>query len=285
LNRTRFVAEVSSNHNQNLQRCLDFVDTAAEIGCDAVKFQLFRIDQLFAPEILHRSESHRKRKEWELPIDFIGPIKRRCETLGIGFGCTPFYLGAVKTLKPFVAFLKIASYELLWEPLLACAAGSGCSVVLSTGMADIIEIDTAVRTIRNKGCEHLELLHCVSGYPVGAKDCNLKAIETLRERFRCPVGWSDHSVDPGVILRAVHRWEASSVEFHLDLEGKGAEFQTGHCWLPDDIQKVIALVRTGEESDGTGEKLPTQAEVEDRQWRTDPEDGLRPLQKVRSDWR
>lgn len=70
----RFIAEVSSNHNLSLERCLEFVDAAARIGCDAVKFQLFRIDQLFAPEILSRSESNRQRKQWELPLGFRRPL-------------------------------------------------------------------------------------------------------------------------------------------------------------------------------------------------------------------
>src|SRR5215468_5222198 len=84
----RFMSEVSSNHARDLGRCLDFIDVSAEIGCDAVKFQLFRVNEIFAPEILSRSEKHRTRKNWELPEGFVGPIAERCERRGVTFCCT-----------------------------------------------------------------------------------------------------------------------------------------------------------------------------------------------------
>ena len=119
----KFIAEVSSNHAQDLGRSLAFVDCAAECGFDAVKFQLFRVAQLFAPEILAKSPQHSKRVAWELPLEHLEPIARRCREKGVDFSCTPFYLEAVEELEPHVAFYKIASYELLWTDLLkACAA-------------------------------------------------------------------------------------------------------------------------------------------------------------------
>ena len=87
-------------------------------GCDAVKFQLFRIAELFAPEILAKSPQHRARAAWELPVAHIAPLARRAAEQGIRFSCTPFYLEAVQELEPHVAFYKIASYELLWTGLL-----------------------------------------------------------------------------------------------------------------------------------------------------------------------
>ena len=87
-----FIAEVSSNHNQSLDRCLQFVDTAKDIGCDSVKFQLFRVEKLFAPQILKKSERHLSRKKWELPLEFIPKIADRCNELDISFACTPFIL-------------------------------------------------------------------------------------------------------------------------------------------------------------------------------------------------
>lgn len=123
-----FVAEVSSNHNRDLERCLGFIDKAADIGCDAVKFQLFRVEELFAPEILAKSEKHRKRKAWELPVEFLPALAARCHEAGIQFVCTPFYLDAVEELLPHVAFCRIASYELLWHALLIACAGTGNAV-------------------------------------------------------------------------------------------------------------------------------------------------------------
>ena len=104
-------------------RALAFVDAAADAGCDAVKFQLFKIDRMFAPEILARSAKHRARAQWELPRAHLAPLAEHCARRGIQFSCTPFYLEAVAELLPFVDFYKIASYELLVTPLLeACAA-------------------------------------------------------------------------------------------------------------------------------------------------------------------
>ncbi|MEW6659538.1 MAG: N-acetylneuraminate synthase family protein [Thermodesulfobacteriota bacterium] len=280
-----FVAEVSSNHHQDLSRALRFIDQAAAIGCQSVKFQLFKIHQLFAPEILARSPEHRSRQAWELPPEFLPVLSARCRDQGLKFGCTPFYLAAVAELYPLVDFYKIASYELLWEDLLKECAQTGKEVILSTGMATLPEIQQAVATLRRSGCENFTLLHCVSGYPAPPAECNLAALETLRRKFHCPVGWSDHSVNPGVIYRAVHRWGASLVEFHLDLEGEGEEFQTGHCWLPAQIKAVIQTVAQGRQADGNGHKVPSPSELPDRDWRADPADGLRPFRKIRELWR
>lgn len=283
-NVTPFVAEVSSNHHQDLARCLQFVDVAADIGCSAVKFQLFQIAQLFAPEILAKSPAHRARQAWELPVEFLPEIAGRCHQRQLLFACTPFYLDAVEDLLPYVDTYKIASYELLWDALLQACGQTQKPVVLSTGMATMDEIDHAVSVILKAGCRNLTLLHCCSGYPTPVTDCNLRAIATLRHRWLLPVGWSDHSGSPAVIVRAVHRWQAAMVEFHLDLDGTGDEFKTGHCWLPEQIAPVIATIRQGERADGDGVKAPQLCEEADRAWRRDPSDGLRPLLATREAW-
>ena len=276
-----FIAEVSSNHHRDLDRCCAFIDTAAEIGCHAVKFQLFKIDQLFAPEILQKSAVHRQRREWELPEEFLPELAERCRRVGIKFSCTPFYLEAVEQLLSHVDFYKIASYELLWDDLLVACAQTGKPVVLSTGMATRGEIAHAVQTLSHAGCSEITLLHCVSSYPTPVNECNLAAIETLRNAFDCATGWSDHSVSPAVIRRAVHRWQATVVEFHLDLDGQGEEFGAGHCWLPEQMKTVIAEIRAGFSADGNGEISVAPSEAVDREWRADPVDGLRPLQGIR----
>lgn len=280
---TRFVSEVSSNHSRDLARCLEFVDRSAEIGCDAVKFQLFRVRELFAQEALSKYEHLRTREAWELPVHFLKPIAERCTERNIEFGCTPFYLEAVEELEPYVAFYKVASYELLWDDLIKGCAATGKPLVISTGMADMEEISHAVEVARIAGCTNLTLLQCVSGYPTPINECNLAAMEVLRRAFHCSVGWSDHSVQASVIHRAVHRWGASFVEFHLDLDGSGDEYKTGHCWLPSQIAEVIEGVRTASRADGDGTKKPMSAELPDRDWRADPVDGLRPLRPKRAE--
>ncbi len=281
---TQFIAEVSSNHHRDLARCFDFIDTAARIGCDAVKFQLFKIDQLFAPEILAKSETHSQRKGWELPLDFLPELARRSHDQGIQFSCTPFYLDAVAELEPHVDFYKIASYELLWDDLIRACARTGKPLILSTGMATLPEIQHAVATARDANCAELTVLHCISGYPTPQGECNLAAIDTLRTACGSAVGWSDHSVSSAVLYRAIHAWSASTIEFHLDLDGEGEEFATGHCWLPAQMQTVIDNVRLGRSADGNGDKQPAPSELPDRDWRADPTDGLRPLRKIRADW-
>lgn len=282
---TQFIAEASSNHARDLGRALAFVDAAAEAGCDAVKFQLFEIDRMFAPEILARSAKHRARRDWELPLSHLAPLAERCLSKRIAFACTPFHLDAVAALAPHVSFYKIASYELLYAPLLEACAASGKPVILSTGMATLAEIVEAAAVLKRAGARDITLLHCVSAYPAPPSEANLSAIETIRNATGCNAGWSDHTRSPAVIERAVHRWHAAAVEFHLDLDGQGAEYAAGHCWLPDEIAPVIARIRLGETADGTGFKEPQPSEAGDREWRADPEDGMRPLRHVREAWK
>jgi N-acetylneuraminate synthase len=279
-----FIAEASSNHGRDLSRALGFVDAAADAGCDAVKFQLFKIDRMFAPEILSRSEKHRARKDWELPLAHLEPLAHRCRERNILFSCTPFYVEAVEELAPYVDFYKIASYELMVSPLLEACAAKGRPVVLSTGMATMEEIVAAAETLKGAGASDITLLHCVSAYPTPVADANLSAIEAIRAATGCTVGWSDHTRKPCVIERAVHRWGASAVEFHLDLDGEGAEYAAGHCWLPEEIAPVIARIRESLAADGTGHKSSQPSEADDREWRADPSDGMRPLLHVRREW-
>src|ERR1700743_1495079 len=203
-NQTIFIAETSSNHGRDLDRALAFVDAAADCGCDAVKFQLFQIDKMFAPEILSASPQHRARRQWELPVAHLAPLAERCKERGIQFSCTPFYLDAVRELAPFVDFYKVASYELLVTPLLEACARSGKPVVLSTGMATIEGIGAAADTLKKAGASDITLLHCVSAYPTPVEEANLSAIAAIREATGCKTGWSDHTRKASALERAVH---------------------------------------------------------------------------------
>lgn len=276
-----FIAEASSNHGRDLKRALAFVDAAADAGCDAVKFQLFKIDRMFAPEILRQSPKHRQRAEWELPLAHLKPLAEHCLARKIQFSCTPFYLEAVAELEPYVDFYKVASYELLVTDLLRACARTGKPIVLSTGMSTMEEIAAAAATLKQAGARDVTLLHCVSAYPTPAAEANLAAIAAIGAATGLPVGWSDHTRRPAVIERAVHHWGARVVEFHLDLDGEGAEYAAGHCWLPDEIAPVIARIRESLVADGQGFKGPQPSELSDREWRADPSDGMRPLRHVR----
>ena len=103
----KFIAEVSSNHHQDLERCYRFIDVAASIGCDAVKFQLFKLEELFSKEAIRARPEFEERKKWELPVEFLPKLKSRCVEVGLEFSCTPFYLTAVHELKPYVNFSRL----------------------------------------------------------------------------------------------------------------------------------------------------------------------------------
>ncbi len=285
-----FIAEVSSNHNGNLNRCLTFVEEAKKCGCDGVKFQLFKIDELFAKEVINLKPEISKRKDWELPVKFLPEISKKCKELDIKFICTPFYLEGVDELEPYVDAYKIASYELLWHKLFEKCAKTRKPVIFSTGMATIDEVKNAFDALVGNGCKDITVLQCASNYPVLPDQCNLAAIGTMRRiikaspEVRIRFGWSDHSVNEGVIFRAVHRWDAKMIEFHFDLDGKGAEYGIGHCWLPERASKLIKMVCDGFAADGNGKKEPQEVELDERNWRADPKDGLRPLKQTRIEW-
>lgn len=284
----KFIAEVSSNHNRDLHRCKEFIEKASDIGCQGVKFQLFKIAKLFAPEILSKSPEHRRRRDWELPAEFVPVLSEYAHRYGLQFSCTPFYLEAVKELEPYVDFYKIASYELLWKDLFVECANTSKPLIFSTGMATINEIKTALCCMKDLKSKDITLLKCTSAYPTPYNEANLSAINTLKREliefsqvFNLKFGYSDHTVSPHVITRAIHHYGCNVIEFHLDLDGRGEEFKSGHCWLPTKMKDLIDNIRMDFETDGNGIIGPTKSEMKDREWRADPEDGLRPLKNVR----
>jgi sialic acid synthase SpsE len=277
----RFIAELGSNHNRDPARMRALVKASAAAGCEAVKLQVFRVDDLFAPEALAANPALSERKAWEFPLELLPDVRAACDDAGLALGATPFGLWAVEALAGHVDFFKVASYELLWHDLLRACADTAKPLVVSTGMASEDEVAGAVEAVGGA----LTLLHCVSGYPTPPAQANLSAIETLRERFGCPVGWSDHTGSDEVVVRAVARWHASDVELHLDLDGTGYEAGE-HNWTQARIAQVRAAAETARpapdsELDGDGRKLPQPIEQPDVPWRADPSDGLRPLRALR----
>ncbi|MEY2513155.1 MAG: hypothetical protein QOJ89_513 [bacterium] len=281
----RFIAEIGSNHNRDADRAFQLVDECADAGAGAVKIQVFRIDDLFAAEIIAERPELAARSGWEFPLDLLAPLAQHAHERGLAFGATPFGLWAVDAVAEHVDFLKVASYELLWHDLLRACAQTGKPLIVSTGMAAETEIDAAVEAIGDD-CAQLTLLHCVSAYPTPVQQCNLAAIQTLRARYGCPAGWSDHSAEATIVERAVRRWGAAEIELHVDLADEAGHEAGPHNWTPERLAATIAAcegppLRDAAAADGDGVKRPMAAELHDVPWRADPSDGLRPLRTTR----
>ena len=148
-------------------------------------------------------------------------------------------------------------------------------------MATIHEVENAVKILKKNGAKKIIILHCVSNYPAKLNSLNLSAISSLRKKTRLEIGWSDHSAKNLVVYKAIQKWKASYVEMHIDLDGKGFEYKSGHCWLPEDAKELINFVKKDKIVDGSGKKKPNIAEMHERKFRADKHDGLRPLKKYR----
>ncbi len=294
---TDFIAEISTNHNGDLERGRRLIRQAARAGCAAIVFSLFRIENLFAPQILKVSARHRELRRWELPMHLVPALSICAREHGLKFGLAPTELEMVDLVQADVDFFKVSAHELPWLGLIDRCADTGLPLLISTGMANAVETWSAAETALEAGCTDLTMLHSVIGHPTPVEDCNLAAIGTLREmlvREFAPLygdavlkaGWSDRSVSTGVIARAVNHWGCDAVEFRMDLEDQGGDSGNNHCWLPDRINDVIAggFLPVRRECDGTGRIAPAESEHNGRMWRADPADGLRPISSVRKSW-
>lgn len=286
--KTLFISEISSNHNGDMSRCKDLIDATAESGCDGVKFQLFKIKELFSQEALNYNSKLGERVAWELKEEFIPELAAHSKKRNLLFSCTPFYLKAVDVLDPYVDFFKIASYELLWSDLFKKCAATGKPLVFSIGMTTPEEIDRALDGLASTSVNEIMILHCNSAYPTPLTDVNLSVIDTLRKRYTgylknktIEFGWSDHTTKPSVMLSSVLKYNARMIEFHIDLDGEGYEYKAGHCWLPGQIKDVITSLKEATIAEGQPLIQPSPSELVEREWRADPVDGLRPLVHTR----
>ena len=154
-------------------------------------------------------------------------------------------------------------------------------------MATLKEVQNAIKIVKKTkfDLKKLIIMHCVSSYPAKFNDANLSTIQTLKMKCHNNIGWSDHTVNEQVISRAVHKWGVKDIELHYDIDGKGFEFKTGHCWLPKQATKLITNISTAIKADGNNIKKPSKSELNDRGWRADPKDGLRPMMSTRKKWK
>ncbi len=196
------VAEIGVNHNGSLSLAEKLIRAAADTGADVVKFQTFTADECASRKAakaeyqLHDSAPDQFSMLKRLELDFSGfaSLKKLAESLGISFLSTPDGENSLQCLVNIgSSAIKIASGEVDNLPFLATVAATGLPVILSTGMSRLGEVERAVIHLQKHGCTDLVLLHCTSEYPATDTDLNLRAIETLRQAFALPVGFSDHS--------------------------------------------------------------------------------------------
>ena len=222
------IAELSANHNGNFDQALKIVEAAKSAGADAVKIQTYTPDTItidsdssdFVVEggLWNGRSLYDLYAEAHTPWEWHKPLFEYARKIGITIFSSPFDYTAVDLLMDLNApAFKIASFEIVDLPLLKYVASTGKPMIISTGMADVDEIDEAVQTVRDGGCQNLVLLHCVSGYPAPASDYNLATIPDMEKRWGVPIGLSDHTLDNTTAIASVVMG-ASVIEKHFTLD-------------------------------------------------------------------
>ena len=245
------VAEMSGNHNQSLDRALKIVEAAAKAGVHAVKLQTYTADTMTidfdrgsfninnSNSLWHGQTLYKLYQQAYTPWDWHKPIFEKCKELGLTVFSTPFDETAVDFLEELdVPAYKIASFENNHLPLIRKAASTGKPLIISTGMATIAELDEAVRTARDSGCEDIILMKCTSTYPASPEDSNLVTIPHLRQLFNIEVGLSDHTLGIGASIASV-ALGATVIEKHFTLSRADGGIDSAFSMEPDEMKLLV----------------------------------------------
>ncbi len=266
------VAEMSGNHDGSLDKALAIVDAAAETGGDAVKLQTYTADTMTIdhegpgfriddPDSLWFGKTlYALYEEAHTPWDWHAPIMNRCRERGLLCFSTPFDESAIRLLEDLeVPAYKIASFENVDLELLGRVAQTRKPVILSTGMATLEELEQAVSTLRDNGCEDLILLKCTSAYPAPPEAANLRAMNALEEQFETLVGLSDHTLGSTVAVAAVSMG-GCFVEKHFTLDRAAGGVDSAFSLEPDEMAELVSACRTAWASLGSPQLGPISAE-------------------------
>lgn len=296
------IAEAGVNHNGSLETAMELVDAAAKAGADAVKFQTYRAERIVVPDALKAVYQLETSSSGETQYEMIRKLEldesdyltlqRHAEELGILFLSTAFDPESLDFLLSIgVPLLKIASGEIENAPLLRKAALSGKKILLSTGMADLGEIEDALGVLAfgylersgEKGTpclssfrraydsaegqkalkKHVGLLHCTTEYPAPFPEVNLRALQTLRQCFDLPVGYSDHTAGTAVSIAAA-ALGVSVLEKHLTLD-RGLPGPDHKASLePREFANMVLGIRQVEQALGNSVKRPSPSELGNR---------------------
>ena len=248
-----FVAEVSANHNGSLDQAKKLIKTAKKYGADAVKLQTYTPDTLTIksnkPDFKIRSGLWKGKTLWDLyekaqtPFEWHKELFYYAKKIQITCFSTPFDESAVDLLENLSCpFYKVASFEMNHIPLIKKIAQTKKTMLISTGMANLKEIDMAYSTAKKNGAKEIILLYCVSNYPSKISDFNFNNIRILKARYNCKVGFSDHSIDNKVVAAAIAAG-AEVIEKHVALEGQEKGFDLAFSLKGREIRDYVEVIK------------------------------------------
>lgn len=252
------IAEIGINHNGDVEIAKQLIDVAKDAGADAVKFQKRTIDLVYSKEFLDSPRespwgtTQREQKEGlEFGLEEYKEIDTYCKKKGIEWFASAWDIESVKFLRQFnLKYNKIASAMIVHEDLLKEVASEGKYTFISTGMSTVKEIDRAVDIFQKAACP-FELMHCVSTYPMDDEDANLNRIKSLRDRYKCKIGYSGHEVGLAVSYAAV-ALGISSLERHITLDRAMYGSDQAASLEPNGLRMLIGGVRKIEKAMGDG---------------------------------
>ena len=267
------IAEAGVNHNGNLELAKKLVDVAVEAGADAVKFQTFKTEFIvskFAPKAEYQKKMTDSResqfdmiKKLELSYRDFEELYSYCKEKKITFMSSPFDIDSARFLKKLgMEIFKIPSGEITNYLLLREIGSYGKEVILSTGMADLGEIEDALDVLIESGTprEKITVLHCNTEYPTPYEDVNLRAMLTIKEAFKVKVGYSDHTLGIEIPIAAV-AIGAEVVEKHFTLDRNLPGPDHKASLEPEELKRMIESIRNVEKALGTGIKKPSESEL------------------------